>query len=84
MLIYVCINRLIKTQKKGGFSMSCPSGSHSSGTVYGETGCTSAKKCGFLWQQNTSYTQIYDKCVTDKDSSPVGDYYRETSYGACC
>ncbi|MHC1749355.1 MAG: hypothetical protein AB9856_13875 [Cellulosilyticaceae bacterium] len=64
--------------------MSCPVGSHSTGTVYGEKGCTSARKCGPNKNYNTSYTQVYDRCVNDKDNSSVGDYFRLTSFGTCC
>ncbi|MGM7684525.1 hypothetical protein ACSVDA_20600 [Cytobacillus sp. Hm23] len=64
--------------------MSCPSGSYSKKIVRGETGCTSQNKCGFLWQYDTSYTQIYEKCYDNKTDEFVGDYYKETDYGTCC
>ncbi|EFM08355.1 hypothetical protein PaecuDRAFT_4843, partial [Paenibacillus curdlanolyticus YK9] len=64
-----------------------PANSHSAGTAYGDSGCTSARDCHPyvpFWGGNSSYTQIYDKCVTDVGNNPVGDYYRETSYSGCC
>ncbi|EFM08353.1 hypothetical protein PaecuDRAFT_4841, partial [Paenibacillus curdlanolyticus YK9] len=39
--------------------MSCPANSHSAGTAYGDSGCTSARDCHPyvpFWGGNSSYT----------------------------